>query len=155
MCTRGLASKNSVTLAVLCAAKLSAMQCKSRCGGVWAARSPKKVTKLSLLVEFVTHPAIVPSWTLRAAKRTAVPWRLYSNSRRARLPGMAGLVGLTRDLACMPDFSSTDQTTAFCGGLRERPQTSAALAQKSGSWLVIHDSTCQGLRSSALQIRQA
>src|SRR5208283_3718589 len=79
----------------------------------------------------------------------------YSNSRLVRLPGIAGLVGLIRDLPCMPDFSSTDQTTAFCGGLRYRPQTSAALAQKSGSWLVIHDSTCQGLRSRALQIRQA
>jgi hypothetical protein len=34
------------------------------------------------------------------------------------------------------------------------PQTSAAFSQKSGSWLVIHDSTCQGLRSKDLQMRQ-
>src|ERR1039457_6064398 len=118
MCTRGLASKNSATLAVLWAAKLSAMQCRSRWGGVWATRSPKKATKLSLLVEFVTHPAIVPSWTLRAANSTAGPWRLYSNSRLAGLPGMAGLVRVARDFACMPDFSSTDHTTAFCGGFK-------------------------------------
>src|SRR6202162_1152031 len=155
MCTRGLASKNSVTLVVLWAAKLSAMQCRSRCAGVCATRSPRKVTNLSPFDESLTHPASVPSWTLRAAKRTAVPWRLYSNSRLVRVPGIAGFVGLRRDLACIPDFSSTDHTTAFWGGFKYSPHTSDALAQKSGSWLVIHDSTCQGLRSSALQIRQA
>ena len=62
---------------------------------------------------------------------------------------MAGFVGLMRDLACMPDFSSTLQTTAFPGGLRHNPHTSPAFAQKSGSWLVIHERTCQGLRSNA------
>ena len=67
----------------------------------------------------------------------------------------AGLVGFTRDLAWIWDFSSTDHTTAFSGGFRYNPQTSPAFAQKSGSWLVIHDSVCHGLRSNALQIRHA
>src|SRR2546429_1474609 len=71
------------------------------------------------------------------------------------VPGRAGLVGLTRDLAWIWDFSSTLQTTALVGGSRYSPHTSAAFSQKSGSWLVIQDSTCQGLRSSALQIRHA
>jgi hypothetical protein len=53
----------------------------------------------------------------------------------------------------MPDFSSTDHTTAFSGGLRYRPHTSAAFSQKSGSWEVIHDSVCHGLRSSERQMR--
>jgi hypothetical protein len=110
---------------------------------------------LSERVESVTQPATVPSCTSSPANSTAVPWRRYSNSRRAGMPGTAGLVGLTRDLACIPDFSSTLHTTAFSGGFRYRPHTSPALAQKSGSWLVIHDSTCHGLRSNARQIRHA
>ena len=60
------------------------MQCRSRPLGVWRTRSAKKSTKFSDLVESVTQPAIPPSWTSRAAKSTAVPLRLYSNSRRTR-----------------------------------------------------------------------
>src|SRR5487761_912513 len=130
------------------------MQWRSRPSGVWATRSPRKETKFSERVESVTQPATCPSWTSRAAKSTAVPWRLYSNSRRAAMPGIGGLVGLTRDLACMPDFSSTLQTTAFSGGFKYRPHTSPAFSQNSGSWLVIQDWTCQGFRSSAEQMRQ-
>jgi hypothetical protein len=59
-----------------------------------------------------------------------------------------------QNVACMPDFWSTDHTTAFSGGLRYSPHTSPAFSQKSGSWLVIQDSTCQGFKSSALQIGQ-
>src|SRR5688500_11066340 len=70
------------------------------------------------------------------------------------MPGTAGLVGLMRALAWMVVFSSTEKTTALMGGSRYRAHTSVAFSQKSGSWLVIHDSTCQGLRSNALQIRQ-
>src|SRR3984957_12782194 len=154
MWTCGWATRNSVTLGVLWAERLSAMQCRSSPAGVWATRSARKSTKLSERVEWVTHPATVPSWTFNPANNTAVPWRRYSNSRRTAMPGIAGRVGLTRLLACIPDFSSTDHTTAFSGGLRYRPHTSPAFSQKSGSWLVIHDSTCHGLRSHALQIRQ-
>ena len=63
------------------------MQCRSRPAGVWRTRSPKNSTKFSDQVESVTQPATPPSWTLRAAKSTAVPLRWYSNSRRAGLPG--------------------------------------------------------------------
>jgi hypothetical protein len=42
----------------------------------------------------------------------------------------------------------TDHTTALTGGLTYSPHTSAALAQKSGSWLVIQDSYCHGVKSS-------
>ena len=91
---------------------------------------------------------------LEAGKEHGSAVSLYSNSRRAPVPGTAGLVALTREVACMPDFSSTDQTTAFSGGLRYSPQTSPAFSQKSGSWLVIHDSICQGFKSSAEQILQ-
>src|SRR5579859_4465486 len=70
------------------------------------------------------------------------------------MPGTAGLVGLILVLAWMAVFSSTEKTTALCGGSRYRPHTSAAFSQKSGSWLVIQDSTCQGLSSNARQIRQ-
>ncbi len=94
------------------------MQCRSSPSGVWATRSARKSTKLSDLVESVTQPATVPSCTLSPAKSTAVPWRRYSNSRRTGMPGTAGRVGWTRLLAWMPDFSSTDHTTAFSGGLR-------------------------------------
>src|SRR2546423_8132041 len=67
--------------------------------------------------------------------------------------GWAGMVGLSLVLACIPVFSSTDQTTALTGGSTYNPHTSAALAQKSGSWLVIHDSYCHGFKSSPWQIR--
>src|ERR1700730_7918483 len=70
------------------------------------------------------------------------------------MPGTAGLVGLILVLAWIAVFSSTEKTTALCGGSRYRPHTSPALSQKSGSWLVIQLSTCQGLRSKARQIRQ-
>jgi hypothetical protein len=49
------------------------------------------------------------------------------------------MVGFTRLLAWIWDFSSTDRTMAFVGGFKYEPHTSAALAQKSGSWLVMHD----------------
>src|SRR3954451_3495590 len=155
MCTRGLAARNWATWPVLWAERLSAMQCRSKPGGVWSTRSARKATKFSERVESVTHPATPPWWTWRPANNTAVPWRRYSNSRLAGIPGTAGRDGLTRLLACMPDFSSTDHTTAFSGGFRYSPHTSAALAQKSGSWLVIQLSTCHGLRSRFLQIRHA
>jgi hypothetical protein len=73
------------------------MQCRSSPLGVSRTRSAKKCTKFSARVESVTQPAIPQSWTSRAAKRTAVPLRLYSNSLRAGFPGMADLVGLMRD----------------------------------------------------------
>ena len=44
-------------------------------------------------------------------------------------------------------------TMAFSGGFKYRPHTSAAFSQNAGSWLVIHDSHCQGLRSRSLQMR--
>src|SRR6266498_5039370 len=129
------------------------MQCRSMCSGVWSIRSHMKVTKLSEQVESVTQPATSPSCTFSPANRTTVPLRSYSNSRRSAIPGTAGLVGLMRVLAWIEVFSFIDQTTAFSGGLRYRPHTSPAFSQKSGSWLVIHDSTCHGLRSNALQMR--
>jgi len=62
---------------------------------------------------------------------------------------------LTRDLAWIPVFSSTDHTITFSGGSRYRPHTSPAFSQKSGSWLVIHDSVCHGFRSNERQMRHA
>jgi hypothetical protein len=112
------------------------------------------VTKLSEQVEPVTQPATVPSCTLNPANRTAVPLRSYSSSLRSFLPGAARTVGLTRALAWIEVFSSTDHTTALVGGPRYRPHTSAAFSQKSGSWLVIHDCTGHRFRSSPRQMRQ-
>src|SRR5687768_16363395 len=70
------------------------------------------------------------------------------------MPGTAGSVGFMRSLAWMEVFSSTEKTMALVGGSKYRAHTSAAFSQKSGSWLVIQDSTCQGLRSNDLQMRQ-
>ena len=105
-------------------------------------------------VESVTQAATPPSWTFNPAKSTTMPLRSYSNSRRSRTPGTAGRVGLIRALAWIEVFSSTDHTTALEGGFRYNAHTSAAFSQKSGSWLVIHDSTCQDFRARAPQIRQ-
>src|SRR5436853_580310 len=38
-------------------------------------------------------PRTVPVCTSKAASRSAVPWRTYSNSRRAGWPGAAGWLG--------------------------------------------------------------
>jgi hypothetical protein len=46
----------------------------------------------------------------------------------------AGSVGLSHLLACIPDFSSTYHTTAFCGGLRFRPHTSSAARGLGLGW---------------------
>ena len=63
-------------------------------------------------------------------------------------------VGCLRDLAWIPVFSSIDNTTAFAGGDRYRPHTSAACAQNSGvSVLVNQPCTRCGLTSSAARIR--
>ena len=70
------------------------MQCRSRPLGVCRTRSPKNATKFSDLGRVGDPAGNPPSWTSRAAKSTAVPLRLYSNSRRTGLPGMAGLVGI-------------------------------------------------------------
>ena len=142
--------ENVADLERLVVVKLSAMQCRSRCGGVWATRSPKKVTKLSLLDEFVTHPEVL--WTLRAAKSTAVSWRCTESL--VRVPGW-------------PVWSDCGVTWPACRLLVDRPhhgvlrwvQVEATHVGRLGPKVRImaghHDSTCQGLRSSALQIRQA
>ena len=97
---------------------------------------------------------ISPVCTSRAANRQAVPLRRYSNSWRVGLPERGGLVGLMRDLACIPVFSSTDSTKALSGGFRYRPQTSAAFFQNSGSWEVSQERTRWGLRSKSSRMRQ-
>ena len=58
-----------------------------------------------------------PVWTFRAAMIETVPWRTYSNSRRAP-PGASGLVGVFAERAVIPVFSSTLITTAFGGQVR-------------------------------------
>ena len=147
-------SRNASTSAVAWAERLSTMQCSSRpVGVVWRRGRSRNATKFSERVESVTHPATSPSWTSSAANNTAVPWRRYSNSRRTGMPGPGRLRRVDPAVACMPDFSSTDHTTAFSGGFRYRPHTSPAFSQKSGSWLVIQLWICHGLRSSARQIR--
>jgi hypothetical protein len=50
--------------------------CGSSPVGVWRTRSSEESTKFSERVESVSEPAIPPSWTSRAAKRTAVPFSL-------------------------------------------------------------------------------
>ena len=44
-CTCELASKNAATRGVLCAERLSTMQCRSSPAGVWSTRSAKKAAK--------------------------------------------------------------------------------------------------------------
>ena len=74
-----------------------------------------------------------PVVTFIAATMEMVPWRTYSNSRRAPRPGRAGICGCLRDFAWMPVFSSTLISTVPGGGFRYRRQTCPALAQNAGS----------------------
>jgi hypothetical protein len=55
--------------------RLSTMQCKCRCWGVSATRSPRNSTKFSERVESVIQPATSPECTSSPANSTRVPWR--------------------------------------------------------------------------------
>jgi hypothetical protein len=57
-----------------------------------------------------------PVRTPRAATNEAVPWRRYSNSSRAGVPGVAGRPG-GLERAAIAVFSSMDSSTASVGGL--------------------------------------
>jgi transposase len=52
---------------------------------------------------------------------------------RSGMPGRIGSIGAVRSRAWTWDFSSTDSTIAFSGGLRYSPTTSRTLASSSGS----------------------
>ena len=130
------------------------MQCSCSPAGVWATRSARNATKFVGAGRVGDPAGDVAVVHVEAGEQhggaVAAVLELAAH-RRPRAP--PGLVGLTRLVAWIPDFSSTDHTTALSGGFRYRPHTSAALAQNSGSWEVIHDSVCHGLRSKPRQIR--
>ncbi len=56
-----------------------------------------------------------PGWTSNAAKSDAVPWRMYSHSRRILRFGAGGWSLCLRCLACTEVFSSTESTIALSG----------------------------------------
>ena len=85
-------------------------------------------------------PRTVPVCTSKAASRSAVPWRTYSNSRRAGWPGAAGWLGAQGVRTPMPVFSSTQKVGPSGGGCSCTSITSTALDTKSGSRSSIQES---------------
>ena len=78
----------------------------------------EEVEELDAAVALVDVSLISPVCTSSAASSATVPWRLYSNSRRAGLPGSIGIVGRIGSLAWIEVFSSIETTIAPSGGLR-------------------------------------
>jgi hypothetical protein len=150
---RGWAARDSRTAGVLWAERCRRSRAPPGRPAQQRPRSQGKASKLAERLRSLICGMTSPWWTSKAANSTAVRWRRYSNCWRVGWQGAAGLVGLTRLVACMPGFSSTLNTTAPSGGCRYSPHTSAVLARKSGLWLVIGERTCHGLRSSDRQMR--
>ena len=140
-------------------AGLSTMQCSSRCAGTWESRSARSATKFAERIESAGAAVTLPVAHSNAANSALVPWRWYSNSCRAGRPGpdappgWAGRAGFVRLLACIPVFSSMLNTAQLSSGSRQSAQMSTALSSKSGSWEVIQERTCHGLRLIDWQIR--
>src|SRR3954453_1982096 len=84
-------------------------------------------------------PHTWPSLTRKPASRSTVPWRTYSNSRRAgrglagRWRGTGGWSGAVGSRTPMPGFSSTQNSGPSVGGLSSNSITATALVGKSGS----------------------
>src|SRR5437763_2836015 len=87
-----------------------------------------------------TIPRTVPVCTSNAASRSAVPWRTYSNSRRAGWPGATGWLGAQGVRTPMPVFSSTQKVGPSVGGCSCTSITSTALSTKAGSRSSIQES---------------
>src|SRR3954452_12772314 len=87
-----------------------------------------------------TIPRTVPVCTSKAASRSAVPWRTYSNSRRAGWPGATAWLGAQGVRTPMPVFSSTQKVGPSVGGCSSSSITSTALGTKSGSRSSIQES---------------
>src|SRR5256885_5012492 len=87
-----------------------------------------------------TMPRTVPVCTPNAASRSAVPWRTYSNSRRAGWPGATGWLGAQGVRTPMPVFSSTQKSGPSVGGCSSISITATALGTKSGSRSSIQES---------------
>src|SRR5215467_6320819 len=86
-----------------------------------------------------TMPHTWPLLTRKPASRSTVPWRTYSNSRRAgrglagRRRGTGGWSGAVGSRTPMPGFSSTQNSGPSVGGLSRSSMTATALVAKSGS----------------------
>src|SRR5262249_51476830 len=86
-----------------------------------------------------TMPHTFPSLTRKPASRSTVPWRTYSNSRRAgrrragALRGTGGWSGAVGARTPMPGFSSTQNKGPSVGGSRSNSMIATALVAKSGS----------------------
>src|SRR5438105_5357308 len=87
-----------------------------------------------------TMPRTVPVCTSKAASTSAVPWRTYSNSRRAGWPGVTGWLGAQGVRTPMPVFSSTQKSGPSVGGCSSSSITATALGTKSGSRSSIQES---------------
>ena len=74
--------------------------------------------KVTELLALISVAFTLPVATSIAAISEAVPWRTYSNSRRAGRPDRTGWVGCLRLLVRVAVFSSMDSTTAFFGGFK-------------------------------------
>src|SRR3989440_8144819 len=87
-----------------------------------------------------TIPRTVPVCTSKAASRSAVPWRTYSNSRRAGWPGATAWLGAQRVRTPMPVFSSTQKSGPSVGGCSSSSITATALGTKAGARSFIQES---------------
>src|SRR6266568_26338 len=119
---RGWAVSQARVAAEVCDEPLSMIRWMRRCGGIiWASmfRNRVKVAEsLRLMRSAMTWPVV----TFMAARREMVPWRAYSNSRRASRPGTAGICG------CLPGFclDAGFLVDADQHGARRRVQVQAA-----------------------------
>src|SRR5919201_3833743 len=86
-----------------------------------------------------TMPQTWPSLTRKPASRSTVPWRTYSNSRRAGrgraggTRGAGGWSGAVGSRTPMPGCSSTQNNGPSVGGLRSSSMMATALVANSGS----------------------
>src|SRR5918912_3117342 len=109
-------------------------------GGTSASRRRKSSMNSAERCWRRTRPRTVPVCTAKAASRSAVPWRTYSNSRRAGWPGAAGWLGAQGVRTPMPVFSSTQKVGPSVGGCSSSSITSTALGTKLGSRSSIQES---------------
>jgi len=115
---RGWSASQSFTSWVVRVERLSLIAITCRPAGISASSWSRKRSRSKRLRVFEGIAVTSPVCTRKAANRFWVPLRVYSYSRRARLPGRAWMSARVGAFAWMPVFSSIETTSAPSGGSR-------------------------------------
>jgi len=147
-------ASQSLTAGVLWVARLSQMDARSSSAGTALSIATRELLELdgAMPAMDLTDHGAVGDVERREQAGDAVPGVVCGCAAQA-CPASIGSTGWERSSACICDFSSTHNTTAFSGGLWYKPTTSTTLSTNIGSLESLNPSSRCGLRSNRCQIR--